>query len=157
MVGPHQRLTNFGTALSIATLMGFGGCSDGVDMNGKVFDWMGISPAAQAVRKSEPKIVERTPLVLPPAGYVLPPPGSGKAVAEFAWPDDPDQRKLAEGKERDRLHQAYCSGEINWGERALASSRGHAAGGREPPAPTSPYGPCGALVNASSIVGTKKE
>jgi hypothetical protein len=111
---PHQRLTNFVTALSIATLMGFGGCTDGVDMNGKVFDWMGVSPAAQAAKKIEPKLAERAPLVLPPAGYALPPPGSGQQPV-VAIVNDPDQRKLAEAKERERLHQAYCSGEINWG------------------------------------------
>jgi hypothetical protein len=156
MVGPHQRLTKFVTALSIAILMGFGGCTDGVDMNGKVFDWMGISPSAQAAKKTEPKLAERAPLVLPPAEYVLPPPGSGQPP-EVALLNDPDQRKLAEAKDRERLHQAYCSGEINWGERALSSSRGRGAGGRDPPAPTSPYGPCGALFNPNSIVDSKKE
>ena len=157
MVEHRHRLTNIATALSIATLVVFGGCSDGVDMNGKVFDWMGISPAAQAVKKTEPKLAERTPLVLPPPGYLLPPPGSGKAEAALVWPDDPDQRKLADAKERERLHQAYCSGEIQWKEQALATGRGRAAGGRGPSEPVSPYGPCGALFNANSIVDNKKQ
>ena len=37
----------------------------------------------------------------------------------MAWPDDPEQRKVREAQERERLHLAYCRGDVQWKERAL--------------------------------------
>ncbi len=104
---------------------------------------MGVSPAAQAARTSEPKLAERAPLVMPPSSNRLPEPGSGVEPANIAFPDDPEQRKVREAKERERLHMAYCRGEIQWKERAFD---------KDAPAPRSPYGPCPSLFNASGII-----
>jgi hypothetical protein len=151
-----MRLWKLTSALICTTLL-MSGCSDGIDLNGKVFDWVGVSPAAQAVKKTEPKLAERAPLVLPPVGYVLPPPGSGQQPL-VALVNDPDQRKEKEAKERERLHMAYCSGELTWKDAALAGGRGHAAGGRGAADPVSPYGPCPGILNATSFAnGLKKE
>jgi hypothetical protein len=124
------------------------GCADGIALNGKVFDWMGVSPAAQEARTREPKIAERAPLVMPPSANRLPEPGSGAEPTNIAFPDDPEQRKAREGKERERLHMAYCRGEIQWKERAFSKSS-------EPP--RSPYGPCPTLFgDVTSVVNNKQ-
>jgi hypothetical protein len=127
------------TGGALASLLLLSGCADGMDLNGKVFDWMGVSPAAQEARRREPKIAERTPLVIPPDANRLPEPGSEPAAqANMVWPDDPEQRKAREAQERQRLHLAYCRGDIQWKERAMNP------GGVN--APRSPYGPCPSLI-----------
>ena len=128
-----------GSALLLA------GCADaGLDLNGKVFDYLGISPAAQEARRYEPQVAERAPLVMPPDTKALPRPGSGQAPSpQLAWPDDPDQRKAREAKEREQLHLAYCRGDIQWKDKALnRESVG---------APRSPYGPCPTLFSGAEI------
>jgi hypothetical protein len=120
---------------AVAATLLLSGCADGVDLNGKLFDYMGISPAAQEARKFEPKLAARAPLVVPPDVSRLPEPGS-EAVpepAQVAWPDDPEQRKVREAQERERLHLAYCRGDAQWKERALNKDASLAR---------SPYGPC---------------
>jgi hypothetical protein len=124
------------------------GCADGVDLNGKVFDWMGVSPAAQEARKFEPKLAERAPLVMPPDVNRLPEPGSEKAPGQMVWPDDADERKVREAKERERLHLAYCRGEIQWKERAL---------NKDASAPRSPYGPCPGLFSGTLTNNISKQ
>jgi hypothetical protein len=142
---PHLR-TSFerwlaGTAMTSALLLS--GCADGIELNGKIFDWMGVSPAAQEARRYEPKLAERAPLVVPPNANRLPEPGSETAPdpSLAAWPDDPEQRKAREAQERDRLHQAYCSGEKQWKERALNNDTS---------APRSPFGPCPSLFSGAT-------
>ena len=122
-----------------ALALGLGGCSDGVELNGKIFDAMGISAAAQAKSNTEPKMPSRAGLVLPPDPSRLPAPGSGEtADTALAAVADPDVKKAANAAERARLHKAYCSGEMNWKERVADPSA----------RPTSPYGPCGMLGDA---------
>ena len=132
-----------GSAVGSALLLA--GCADsGIDLNGKVFDYLGISPAAQEARRFEPQVAERAPLVMPPDSKALPQPGSGQAPpSQFAWPDDPDQRKVREAKERERLHMAYCRGEIQWKEKALNK--------QDISAPQSPYGPCPTLFSGGEV------
>jgi hypothetical protein len=147
------RFTRFAGWLAggaVASTLLLSGCADGVDFNGKVFDWMGISPAAQEARRFEPKIAERTPLVVPPDVNRLPVPGSEAApAAHMAWPDDPEQRKIREAQERERLHQGYCRGDVEWKERALKKVEG---------APRSPYGPCSSILgNMTTNVNINKE
>jgi hypothetical protein len=145
---PHPmvaiRRSLAGSALACAVMLS--GCADGLEMNGKVFDWMGISPAAQEARVREPKLAERAPLVMPPNPNRLPEPGSEIVpAAQTAWPDDPEQRKIREAKERERLHLAYCNGDIQWKQRALDKE----AAAR---APQSPYGPCPGLGSITSTI-----
>ena len=129
-------------ALAVASCLVLSGCADGIglDLNGKVFDWMGISPSAIAARRDEPKLAERAPLVLPPNSNRLPEPGSGQTpqTAATVWPDDPDQRKSREAKERERLHLAYCRGDRQWKDRALDPGSVNLS--------KSPYGPCPSLI-----------
>ena len=138
-----------GAVASALALSGCGGDA-GVDLNGKVFDLMGISPAAQALNKAEPKIAERAPLVMPPDVNRLPQPGSGQAPAQqLVWPDDPDQRKKTATQDRDRLHMAYCRGEIQWKEKVLDKDSINT--------PRSPYGPCPTILGDFGLSKTGKE
>ncbi len=137
-----NKTVKFTSAFAVALLASIlGGCGDGgVELNGKLFDALGVSEASQRGSKSEPKLRERTGLVVPPNTNRLPEPGTG-SVGE---PDlgtqitDPERRKAMAAADRAREHKAYCSGEKTWKERVAdrdAASK----------APTSPFGPCGSL------------
>jgi hypothetical protein len=129
------------------------GCADsGLDLNGKVFDWMGVSASALAAKKDEPKLADRAPLVLPPDSSRLPEPGSGKPPQQaMAWPDDEEQRAKREARERQRLHEAYCRGDVQWKERVMNSE--------DVNTPRSPYGPCASLFGDlnSNVKGLGKD
>jgi len=137
MGGSSQRLRLLAGALGTAASLLLGGCADGIELNGKVFDLLGVSPAAMEASRREPKLAERAPLVMPPDANRLPDPGSapGPGGDQANWPSDPEQRKLAAAQERERLHLAYCRGDIQWKERALKSKDGSGTN-------LSPYGPC---------------
>lgn len=121
------------TGLAMVSVLALSGCSDGISLNGGLFDAMGISDSAMSKSNAEPKLAERAPLVLPPNAQRLPEPGSGQDIAQgdINWPE---QRKIADAKERDRLHLAYCRGEIEWQKKALDPNNGTPN--------KSPYGPC---------------
>jgi hypothetical protein len=74
---------------------------------------------------------------MPPDANRLPDPASAQAAPtdQANWPTDPEQRKLAAAQERERLHLAYCRGDIQWKDRALKSKDGSGTN-------LSPYGPC---------------
>jgi hypothetical protein len=130
-------------AAALVAAVGLSACGDGLALEGKVFDWMGISPSALEAKSQDPKMADRAPLVVPPSVKRLPEPGSGKSRdAEIAALNDPERQKQAAAKERERLHLAYCRGEIQWKERALDSEYG-ATNNR------SPYGPCPGLFSGT--------
>ena len=98
------------------------GCgADGVDLNGKVFDWMGISPAARSAQVRAAGCRARSPGHAAQLRPVCPQPGSGRApgVADLAGRTTPRSARRREAKERERLHLAYCRGEVQWKEKAL--------------------------------------
>lgn len=74
---------------ALACMLALGGCG-GVEFEGKVFDYMGISGERQ---KADVRMGERPPLLLPPNLKTLPQPGQGVAVATARqdWPKDPEQ------------------------------------------------------------------
>ena len=140
----RMNLARWLTAGAIGSALLLSGCADGIDLNGKVFDVIGISPAAQAVKNVEPKMAERAPIVMPPDASKLPAPGSGQTpVAELVWPDDPDQRKRTTMQERERLHLAYCRGDVQWKEKVLDKDSVNT--------PRSPYGPCPTILGGISV------
>jgi hypothetical protein len=123
------------------------GCGDGLQLEGKIFDWMGVSSAALDQKTRDPKMADRAPLVVPPRLSRLPEPGSGKTSnEELAALADPEQRKADAAKERERLHLAYCRGEKQWREKALDPEY---SGNR------SPYGPCPGLLTGITNSLTK--
>lgn len=104
--------------VSAAALL-LGGCSAGdVELNGKVFDYLGVSPSAQTKTK-EPKLADRGGLVVPPSLDRLPAPGSEAAAedAQLAEINDPDRKKVADKAELERQQAEYCK--VHY-EQALA-------------------------------------
>jgi hypothetical protein len=141
----RRCLLQISAAAAVASTLALGGCGgiDGIELNGKIFDMLGVSAASQV--KSEPKMADRAPLVVPPSVTRLPEPGSGKAAPEsIAALADPDLRKQAAAKERQRLHEAYCRGEIQWKDKAYNPE--------DKGAPRSPYGTCGLFGSATSNI-----
>jgi hypothetical protein len=116
-------------------VLGLGGCGgDGLELNGKLFDAMGVSAAAQKASAAEPRLAPRTGIVMPPDANRLPEPGSGGAPDIAAQLNDPDKIRQAAVADRARQHKLYCSGDLNWKERAANKDQASA--------PQSPYGPC---------------
>ena len=75
-------------ASALAATLALGGCG-GIEFQGKVFDYMGLSGDRQ---EPDVKMAERPPLLLPPDTKALPQPGSGVAVATARedWPKNPE-------------------------------------------------------------------
>src|SRR5207244_1272877 len=94
---PLKSIRKAGMILAAAVPLSLlGGCGDGgiggfdgVALNGKIFDAVGLNSSAGP--KGEPKMAARQPLVVPPGLDSLPPPGSAKAeqptLAEIQDPD----------------------------------------------------------------------
>jgi hypothetical protein len=124
-------------AAAVTVMLTLGACMDGIQLEGKLFDMMGVSGSALEGKNRDPKMTERAPLVVPPSTKRLPEPGSGKTPdTDLTSLKDPEQKKLADAKERERLHLAYCRGEIQWKDKAFNPEAG---------ANRSPYGPCPGL------------
>lgn len=141
----RRYLTQICATAAVAFSLALSGCGgvDGVEFNGKIFDWLGVSDAAQ--QKVEPKMADRAPLVVPPSVTRLPDPGSGKTSDEqVAALNDPELRKQAAAKERQRLHEAYCRGDIQWKDKAFKP--------QDVGANRSPYGTCGILGNVTTNI-----
>ncbi len=143
MIATMKTTNVMGLALVGLAAVALAGCSDGLELNGKLFDALGVSEAAQRSSKSEPKLRERTGLVMPPNANRLPEPGTGAAGEPdlSSQVSDPERRKAMAAAEKARLHKAYCSGDMTWKERVGDRDAGTKA-------PTSPYGPCGVLGEA---------
>ncbi|HVJ78909.1 MAG TPA: hypothetical protein VM620_13840 [Hyphomicrobium sp.] len=140
-------LKSFAKALLLVpagvALLALSGCGyDGVQLNGKIFDVVGLNgdqgPAA------EPKMKVRQPLVMPPSVASLPDPGSGKegrpSLAEI---QDPDREKKVSQADLEKQQEAYCKTHY---EDAIA--RGDASA-------DSASGPLGAC-HPSIFTGVKK-
>jgi hypothetical protein len=95
-------------ALALA-LPGLAGCSmDDVQLNGKVFDAMGMNTTG-SVKKDDPKMAAREPLVVPPGLDSLPPPGSSKeAQPTLAEIQDPDRNQKVSKAELEKQQAEYC-------------------------------------------------
>ncbi len=80
-------------AARLAAMLGcvalLGGCG-GVEFEGKVFDYMGVSGDRQ---EADVRMSERPPLMVPPNLNNLPPPTESTSVAANRqdWPDDPER------------------------------------------------------------------
>jgi hypothetical protein len=97
---------------------------DGVELNGAVFDYLGVSEAAQS-KSRESKVAERPGIVLPPQLDRLPEPGSAPAptpaMEPESWPNDPDERTIAAAADLDQQHDEFCR-EALWKARAQSGS-----------------------------------
>lgn len=103
----------FGAA---AALGGCGGI-DGVELQGGVFDALGISGNALAGKGKEPQVPIRSGIVLPPQPDRLPQPGAAAPPdVTQALPEDEDQRKVRAAADSERQHKEFC-------EKALREAR----------------------------------
>lgn len=130
-------------AALVSVLAGLGGCAnEGIELNGKIFDALGVSTSSLAPRK-EPKMERRSPIVLPPDGKRLPEPGSAPEYANQNqnWPQDRDQKKVADAAEFKRKQAEWCR-DGNWKEKAMKDEVGAEA--------KAPGGDCG---SAFAIMG----
>ncbi|MGV1014173.1 MAG: hypothetical protein ACOYB4_04310 [Methyloceanibacter sp.] len=97
-------------AAGFACALVLGGCG-GVQLEGKVFDYMGVSGDR---KESDVRMSERPPLLLPPNLNALPQPGApgssvAAATARQDWPDDPERvkkRVIAEKKAQEAAKTA---------------------------------------------------
>ncbi|MFV0367780.1 MAG: hypothetical protein ACK5KM_04920 [Hyphomicrobiaceae bacterium] len=96
---------------AIATGLFVSGCgADDVELNGKIFDAMGVSGSSKN-RGEEKQIRARNGLVVPPNTGSLPPPGSGRDVsseADLAFINDPDRTKQIDKAELERRQAEFC-------------------------------------------------
>jgi len=148
---PYRRNPTRALAvLAVASALALASCGgiDGVQLEGKVFDMLGVSGSALDARKSEPKLADRAPLVVPPNTTKLPEPGSGKTTSEdIAALKDPEELKKVSAAERERLHLAYCRGDSQWKDKAYDPGKTGAS--------RSPYGPCPGLFSGAVDKVTK--
>lgn len=92
-MGHIDTIASISRALTLAGALAcagaLGGCG-GVELEGKVFDYMGVSGDRTKV---DPTMAERPPLMVPPNLNRLPQPSQGAAVAAARqdWPDDPEK------------------------------------------------------------------
>lgn len=117
-----------------ATTLLLGGCGgiDGVQLNGKVFDAVGLN--GPSTPQGDPKMAVRQPLTLPPGTEALPPPGSGKAEQPtLADIQDPDKKKVVDQAALEKQQADYCEKNYTEPMQRGDSSADSAAG---------PLGPC---------------
>lgn len=102
------RSALYGIAGLLALSVGGCGGFDGVDLNGKVFDAVGIGTGSKT-SSGEPKMAQRSGLVVPPSTESLPAPGSGgQAAPEIAGINDPDKLAVVSQAEKQRQQDEYC-------------------------------------------------
>jgi hypothetical protein len=97
-----------GLCSALATVF-LGGCGgfDGVQLNGKVFDAMGLN--GNSGPQADAKMAVRQPLTIPPTTEALPPPGSGRAEQPvLAGVEDADKKKDVDQAELERQQAEYC-------------------------------------------------
>lgn len=106
-----RRMPGMAGAVVLATGFLAAGCGAGdVELNGKIFDALGVSSATQQ-KSAEPKVAARSSLVVPPNTGSLPEPGSGQTPqsdADLAFINDPDRRKTLDKAELERRQAEYC-------------------------------------------------
>lgn len=109
-------------AAMLATASVLGGCaSDGVELNGKIFEAVGLAGNNGVFgKREEPRVQARAPLVLPPDATRLPDPTAPPQpvlAAGQEWPRDSQQQKVAEAEAKKRAQEQHCR-DGNWKEKA---------------------------------------
>ncbi|MEZ5852922.1 MAG: hypothetical protein R3D68_19995 [Hyphomicrobiaceae bacterium] len=99
------------------------GCSagEGVELNGKIFDALGVSGNVLG-KKVEPKTEARAPLVIPPDTTRLPAPDGAPVTTaalpdQQSWPNDPDKARAQQAAAKKQAQAEYCR-DGNWKDRA---------------------------------------
>lgn len=104
----HRRIARRATALASAgCAVVLAACSAGdVELNGKVFDAMGMTANKQSGK--DPKMAARAPIVLPPSLDKLPEPGEATETASIPDVRDAEEQKVANKADLERQHAEYC-------------------------------------------------
>jgi hypothetical protein len=104
----HRRIARRATVLALAGCAALvAGCSAGdVELNGKIFDAMGMTASKQSGK--DPNLVARAPIVLPPSMERLPEPGEATETASILDMRDADEQKVANQAELERKQAEYC-------------------------------------------------
>lgn len=115
------------TAICLSITAALGACAgiDGVELQGGVFDALGVSGSNNQKKLSDVKVEPRQGLILPPSADKLPPPETGSLAAvpqDQSWPVDPEDRRAANRAELEKRHKAFC-------EREIAMARARNEGG----------------------------
>ena len=127
----HRRIARRAFALACAAVLA--ACSAGdVELNGKVFDVMGMTASKQSGK--DPKLAARAPIVLPPALDRLPEPGEATETASIPEVKDADEQKIVAKAELERQQAEYCK--VHYEQ---AKQRGDTAGAE---AAKGPLGEC---------------
>lgn len=99
---------------ALACVAVLGGCG-GVEFEGKIFDYMGVSGSGQP--EGDLRMSERPPLLVPPSVKTLPQPGTNAAVtaARQDWPDDPElvRKRIAKQEKAKEIEVLAVTDPIN--------------------------------------------
>ena len=120
MAEKSRTLKSLTAVMCMAATLSLAGCGgvDGVELQGGVFDAMGLS-GSDKPKLADTKVEARPGLVLPPSPDRLPAPVTGSIAAApqaEAWPVDPEDRKQQARADLDKRHRAHC-------ERAIQDAR----------------------------------
>jgi hypothetical protein len=119
-VRENQEISRMFKAMTLAACLGsaavLGGCGgiDGVELQGGVFDALGVSGSGNK-KLSEVQVEPRPGLVLPPSPEKLPEPVTGSIAAapqDGSWPVDPEDRKASNRAELEKRHKVFCEREL---------------------------------------------
>ena len=122
-------------AASLVVALALGGCGgDDVELNGKIFDAMGVSGNSPKSGK-EPKMVARAPLVVPPGLDRLPEPGAqaGAQATELAAIADPDRVARTNQAALEQQQVDFCRKNYEFAKAHGDNEADHVVG---------PLGPC---------------
>lgn len=119
-------------AFAVAAALALGGCAAGdIEINGKIFDALGVSTASQSARR-EPRLEARPGLVLPPNPEALPDPitvpAPVVALENPSWPKDPDIARRTAASDAARKQEEFCKKDGNWREKSMRDEVGATAG-----------------------------
>lgn len=97
-IAPKIAAKAIGLFAGACAVLSLSGCG-GIEFQGKLFDYAGLSGSGQ---KGDPRMLERSPLMIPPDHRRLPPPGS-PAIAAPNWPVDSDtaRKQVIAAKEKE--------------------------------------------------------
>ncbi len=107
------RTSHFATAFLLAGAVTVSGCGLGVgdvELNGGVFDALGVGSNSKKTTRDDVRLKPRAPLVLPPGVERLPSPGTSVVAAnpELLTIQDPDQTVEVDKAALEKAQQEYC-------------------------------------------------
>ncbi|MGD9783163.1 MAG: hypothetical protein AB7E80_03220 [Hyphomicrobiaceae bacterium] len=111
-MGRHVTSSFSAAVCVLIAAVGLSGCGAGdVELNGKIFDAMGVS-SATSKKSGDARLSQRNGLVVPPSTGSLPEPGSGapppEAEADLAFINDPDRRATMDRTQLAREQAEFC-------------------------------------------------